>query len=55
MMPKKAKPEDPREQMERFQKALQAIKDAGGLSAEEADKEMERVMGKVVRLVPDKE
>ena len=52
MMAKKAKRDDPKEQLARFQRAVQDIRDAGGLSPDETDDEMERTMGKVATSKP---
>lgn len=43
-MAKKAKQDNPVEQLKRFHRAVQDIEDAGGLSPDEADEEMERTI-----------
>ena len=55
-MPKKAKPESPKEQSERFVREAQKLIDAGELSPTDADAAVHRLIsskGTLARPVPD--
>lgn len=49
MMPKKQSTESPKEQSERFRKAVQDMVDAGELSPTEAEERFSIAVGRIVR------